>query len=54
MSDIDEKDYPDKGLPIGIEVPQKNFTDIYGEEIQFEIILSSYRGILLDFFRGAF
>jgi hypothetical protein len=54
MKDPNEKHYPDKGLPIGAKVPQKNFTDIYGEKIQFEDILTTSRGILIDFFRGAF
>lgn len=54
MKNPNEKHYPDKGLPIGTKVPQKDFTDIYGEKIQFEDILTTSRGILIDFFRGAF
>jgi hypothetical protein len=46
--------YPEnKGLTIGTKAPNIKTEDIYDNEIHLEEILNESKGILIDFFRGA-
>lgn len=47
------KKFPEKGLPIGIEAPLIETTDIYGNKVSLTNILKEKDFILIDFFRGA-
>ena len=49
MTNIDSK----KGLQIGSKAPPIDTVDIYGKKIVMIEILQSHRGLLIDFFRGA-
>lgn len=42
-----------KGLSIGSTAPPINTNDIYNTEIAFDILFQKFKGILIDFFRGA-
>lgn len=53
MSDIEHKD-SDKGLKVGSQIPIEQMTDINKDTLDFTRILNDSKGILLDFFRGAF
>ncbi|MBD3215363.1 MAG: hypothetical protein GF311_22330 [Candidatus Lokiarchaeota archaeon] len=53
MSDIEHKD-SDKGLKVGSQIPIEQMTDINKDSLDFTKILNDSKGILLDFFRGAF
>lgn len=53
MNDIDQKN-TDKGLEEGSKVPIEKMIDIDDNVLDFKEILTQSRGILLDFFRGAF
>ena len=42
-----------KGLPLGSKIPIKEVIDIENNTLNFNEILKSQNGILIDFFRGA-
>jgi len=44
---------PKFGLPLGIKAPLINSNDIFEQNINLEDILRDHRGMILDFFRGA-
>jgi hypothetical protein len=44
---------PEKGLPEGINAPLINTKDVFGHRINSEELYKEYRGIVLDFSRGA-
>jgi hypothetical protein len=50
-----EEDFSDskKGLTVGTKAPIIDTIDIYGNQINLTKILKSYRGVVIDFFRGA-
>jgi hypothetical protein len=50
-----EHTYPDdKGsLPLGSRAPKINGKDTEGNKIRLDKILNEYKGLLIDFFRGA-
>lgn len=41
-----------KGLPIGTIAPLFETIDIYGNQINLLELLTNYKGVLIDFFRG--
>jgi len=43
----------EKGLKTGIMAPMIDTFDIHGEKINLTDVLQEYRGLLIDFFRGA-
>ncbi|MBY9020358.1 MAG: hypothetical protein KGD67_04810 [Candidatus Lokiarchaeota archaeon] len=43
----------EKGLKTGSKAPMIDTVDIYGNEIKLNDILQESRGLLIDFFRGA-
>ena len=43
----------EKGLMTGSKAPMIDTLDIYGKIINLTDILRNYRGLLIDFFRGA-
>ncbi len=43
----------EKGLKTGSKAPMIDTVDIYGEKIKLTDILQEHRGLLIDFFRGA-
>ena len=43
----------EKGLKTGSKAPMIDSVDIHGEKINLTGILQEYRGLLIDFFRGA-
>ena len=43
----------EKGLLRGTKAPMIDIVDIYGNIINLTSILSNYRGLLINFFRGA-
>ncbi len=45
--------HSEKGLQIGSKAPMIDTVDIYGNSINLTSILSKNRGLLIDFFRGA-
>ena len=51
MNDIDEPPRPN-GLSIGNEAPLFDTTDLYGNPMNLEDLLSKNGGVMIDFFRG--
>lgn len=43
----------EKGLKTGTKAPMIDTVDIYGEKINLTDILQEFRGLVIDFFRGA-
>ncbi len=43
----------EKGLLVGSQAPMIDTVDIYGKIINLTDVLRNYRGLLIDFFRGA-
>ena len=43
----------EKGLKTGSKAPKIDTVDIHGNKINLTDILQGYRGLLIDFFRGA-
>ena len=43
----------EKGLHIGVKAPLINTTDVFEKKINFIELFTEYRGIFLDFSRGA-
>jgi hypothetical protein len=45
--------HSEKGLSIGVKAPMIDTVDIHGNKINLTNVLQEYRGLLIDFFRGA-
>ncbi|MBY8991182.1 MAG: hypothetical protein KGD58_10555 [Candidatus Lokiarchaeota archaeon] len=43
----------EKGLLIGTKAPFINTSDVFEKKIDFSLLFKEYRGIFLDFSRGA-
>ena len=48
----DEEPPRPSGLPENSIAPTFETKDVYGNEINLDILLSKYDGVLIDFFRG--
>jgi hypothetical protein len=42
-----------KGIPLGVKAPTVETKDIYKNNINLTDLLQKHKGILIDFFRGA-
>lgn len=43
----------EKGLKTGTQAPMIDTVDVHGKKINLAEILQEHRGLLIDFFRGA-
>lgn len=44
---------PQFGLQLGTKAPTINSMDVFDQNINTEEILQNHRGVIIDFFRGA-